>query len=98
MLFQSAPDMSVTRPSASKNLLGTWNIASISPPSGVQATWRVPASRQTNSPGPTLKPATGPSLSTSVGLFDLDVLVVRQNRAGREPHKCRYEAGPLAQK
>ena len=50
MLSQSAPDMSVTRPSCSKNLLGTWNIASIGPPSGVQATWRVPASRQTNSP------------------------------------------------
>ena len=33
-----------------------------------------------------------------VGLFDLDVLVVRQNRAGREPHKCGYQAGLLVQK
>src|SRR5271154_24917 len=63
---QSPPETSVTRPSFSKNLLGTWNMASIRPPSGVQATWRVPASRQTNSPGPTVKPFAGPSLSPSL--------------------------------
>ena len=33
-LSQSSPLASVTRPSRSKNLLGSWNIASITPPSG----------------------------------------------------------------
>src|SRR5258707_9032524 len=31
---QSSPLASVTRPSSSKNLLGSWNMASITPPSG----------------------------------------------------------------
>src|SRR5712691_10719092 len=65
-LSLSAPLRSVTRPSRSWNLLGIWNMASISPPSGVQATWRLPGSRQTNSPGLTSSPAAGPSLSTSL--------------------------------
>src|SRR5215467_1222740 len=63
-LSQSSPLASVTRPSRSKNLFGSWNIASITPPSGVQATCRLPAGRHTNSPGPTESPASGPSLST----------------------------------
>src|ERR1700704_4609979 len=66
MLSQSWPPRSVVRPSRSWNLFGIWNIASMSPPSGVQATWRLPASRQTNSPGLTSSPATRPSLSTSL--------------------------------
>src|SRR5580698_3912256 len=56
---QSSPAASTTRPSASKNLLGTWKIASISPPSGHHATWRLPGSRQTNSPAPASMPVVG---------------------------------------
>ena len=102
MLSQSAPEMSVTRPSCSKNLLGTWNIASISPPSGVQATWRLPASRQTNSPGPTLRPGRRAFLIDElafehVGLLDLDVLVVGQHGAGRKPHQRGDEASLLVE-
>src|ERR1700744_1364505 len=33
-----------------------------------------------------------------VSLFDLDVLVVRQNRARREPHKRGHEASLLVKK
>src|SRR2546430_8689661 len=61
---QSAPEASTTRPSASKNLLGIWKIASIKPPSGHHATCRLPASRQTNSPALHSIPCAGPSLST----------------------------------
>src|SRR5450631_2131857 len=62
---QSLPLASTTRPSCSKNLLGIWNMAMNVPPFGLQATCRLPAGRQTNSPGPTSTPASGPSLSTS---------------------------------
>src|SRR5262249_46183120 len=62
---QSWPVGSSTLPSFSKNLLGIWKIARKRPPLGAQAEWRLPAGRQTNSPGPISSPASGPSLSTS---------------------------------
>src|SRR4029453_919781 len=62
---QSLPPASVTLPSFSKNLLGTWKIAIIVPPFGHQATCLLPAGRQTNSPAFISRPASGPSLSTS---------------------------------
>ena len=55
------PTASVARPSASKNLLGTCMIASVTPPFGDQAECRLPGSRQTNSPFLTSMPAAGPS-------------------------------------
>src|SRR6185295_17510803 len=48
---QSLPRKSVTRPSRWKNLFGTWNMARNRPPCGpAQASWRLPAGRQTNCP------------------------------------------------
>ena len=43
----------------------SWKIASINPPCGHQATWRLCASRQMNSPALHSIPLAGPSLSTS---------------------------------
>src|SRR5512144_3018154 len=62
---QSLPPASVTLPSCSKNLFGTWKMAIMVPPCGDQATRRLPDGRQTNSPAFTSSPASGPSLSTS---------------------------------
>lgn len=42
---QPPPTKSTTRPSGMKNVLGIWKTASISPPSGVQASWRLPGGR-----------------------------------------------------
>ena len=88
----------MTRPSASKNLFGTWKIASISPPCGHQAHMAAACSRQMNSPALHSMPCAGPSLSTrltleDVGLLDVDVLVVGQHRARRKPHQRGHQAG-----
>ena len=46
-LSHSWPSTSTMSPPSSKNLFGTWNIASISPPFGDHAWCRLPAGRQT---------------------------------------------------
>ena len=78
--------MSVTRPSFSKNLFGTWNIAIISPPSGVQADMAAAGFAPDEFAG-TDRQALRRALLVDqlalehVGLLDPDVLVVGQRRA-----------------
>ena len=88
LFCQSSPRKSVSRPSASKNLFGIWNIASNRPPSArprPRGGCR-PGARRTDpavqSPSPTDQAA-----FEHVGLLDLHVLVMGQARARRHLHE-----------
>ena len=82
--FQSLPRKSSSRPSAWKNLFGSWNIATDRLPSGpAQASCRLPAGRQTKLPGGDRALAADQGAFEKIGLLDQHVLMVGQPGVGR---------------
>ena len=94
---QSAPAMSVVRPSASKKRLGIWKNARNTPPLGDHAPCRLPAGRQMNWPALHSMPRVGAAAIDQMafeheGLLDAHVLVVGQHGAGRHARQRGHQA------